>query len=60
MTGPQRESMTPVQLAEEIVKVVGDADDNTARTALEIARLLLIHRKEAEIDFERDCFSEPD
>ena len=52
--------MTPVQLAAEIVKVVGDADDNTARTALEIARLLLIHRKEAEIDFERDCFSEPD
>ena len=53
MTGPQRESMTPVQLAEEIVKVVGDADSDTAQTALAIARLLLQHRDSAAIEFER-------
>jgi hypothetical protein len=46
-----RDRATPVQLAEEILKMVGDADDNTARTALDIARLLIGHRKSAEIDF---------
>jgi hypothetical protein len=47
----QRESMAPVQLAEEIVRVVGDADDSTARAALDIAGILLQHRKESEIAF---------
>jgi hypothetical protein len=42
-----------VQLAEEIVKIVGDADLSTAQTALAIARLLLIHREEAAIEFDR-------
>lgn len=46
--------MTPVQLAEEIVKLVGDADSSTAQTALAIARLLLIHREESAIDFAND------
>ena len=45
---------TPIQLAEAILKAMGDADDNTARTALEIAKLLLIHRKSAEIEFMSD------
>lgn len=47
---------TPVQLAEQIVRLVGDVDDNTARVALEIAKLLLIHRKSAEIEFTSDPF----
>jgi hypothetical protein len=42
---------TPVQLAEEIVKQIGDADRDTAVTALEIARLLVNHRERAAIDF---------
>jgi hypothetical protein len=53
----QRESMTPVQLAEEIVRVVGDADDNTANTAIKIAELLLLHRTMAEINFRKECLT---
>ena len=49
--------MAPVQLAEEIVKVVGDADDCTAHSALQIAEILLKHRKQAEIEFQRGCLS---
>lgn len=48
---------TPIELAEEIVKVVGDADDNTAHSALEIAAILLRHRKSAEIDFHHECLT---
>ena len=47
MTGQQH----PCRLAEEIVKLVGDADDCTARIALEIAEALLRHRKIAEMEF---------
>jgi hypothetical protein len=32
-----------------VLQVVGDADSNTAHTALEIAKLLLIHRNHAAI-----------
>jgi hypothetical protein len=46
-----RDRAHPVQLAEEIMKLVGDADDSTANAALEIARVLLYHRKQAEIEF---------
>jgi hypothetical protein len=53
-----RDRATPIQLAEEVIKVVGDADSGTARTALEIARLLLLHREEAAQEFERNCASE--
>lgn len=53
-----RDRAAPVQLAEEIVKVVGDADSSTALTALDIARLLIVHREEAAIKFERDCVSD--
>jgi hypothetical protein len=47
-----------MQLAEEVMKVVGDADNNTAHTALQIARLLLLHRSDAESDFHRECINE--
>ena len=39
-----RDRAHPSQLAEEIVKLVGDADDSTARAAIEIAQILLRHR----------------
>ena len=47
MTGQQH----PSALAELVLKTLGDADDSTARVALEIAKLLLAHRKVAEIEF---------
>jgi|HubBroStandDraft_6_1064221.scaffolds.fasta_scaffold75983_3 hypothetical protein len=50
---------TPIQLAEEIVKVVGDADSGTALTALQIARLLILHREDAALEFERSCVNDP-
>ncbi len=34
----------PGKLAEHLIKTLGDADYNTAHTALEIAKLLLLHR----------------
>jgi len=46
---------TPVQLAEELVKVLGDSDDNTAGFALQIAQLLVSHRRMACLDFEQAC-----
>ena len=52
-----RDRATPQALAEEVLKVVGDADENTAHTALKIADLLLTHRKMAEIDFHQQCFN---
>jgi hypothetical protein len=60
MKSESRDRATPTQLAEEVLKVVGDADDGTARTALEIARLLLLHRGDAEIEFHRHCLNEGD
>lgn len=47
--------MTPSRLAEEIIKTLGDADSDTALTALAIARLLLVHRMNAQAEFERKC-----
>jgi hypothetical protein len=41
----------PCKLAEDVLKVIGDADDGTARIALEIAAALLRHRKIAEMEF---------
>jgi hypothetical protein len=43
--------MEPIELAQQVLRVVGDADADTAHTALEIARLLLNHRERAAIDF---------
>lgn len=37
----------PTQLAEQIVKALGDADSNTALSALEIAKVILLHREAA-------------
>jgi hypothetical protein len=43
----------PQALADKIVSVVGDADSNTAYTAIKIAELLLIHRDHSLLEFER-------
>jgi hypothetical protein len=53
-----RAELTPIQMAEEIIKVVGDADSHTAHTALQIARLLILHRDDTRIEFERTFPSE--
>jgi hypothetical protein len=49
---------TPTQLAEEIFKVVGDTDNNTAYFALHMARLMLSHREAAQREFEHRCSTE--
>lgn len=49
---------TPTQLAEEIIRIVRDADGNTASTAIRIAELLLVHRTLAESEFNLQCISE--
>lgn len=43
--------MKPDTLANELMKTLGDADSNTAHTALEIAKLLLIHREHGAMVF---------
>ena len=53
-----RDRATPQSLAEEVLKVVGDADSDTARTALDIASLLLGHRDRACIEFEKQCITD--
>jgi ABC-type microcin C transport system duplicated ATPase subunit YejF len=57
-TSRDKATMTPIQLAEEIIKVVGDADSGTALTALQIARLLLLHRDDSASEFQRQCLNE--
>jgi hypothetical protein len=47
--------MKPTHLAEEVLKIVGDADASTALTALQIARLLILHREEAADNFQSEC-----
>jgi hypothetical protein len=47
----------PQKLADEIVKTIGEADSNTAHTALKIAELLLVHRDHAQLEFEREVLS---
>lgn len=39
------------------MKVIGDADHNTAQIALQISELLLSHRKIALLEFEEECIS---
>jgi hypothetical protein len=46
--------MNPEDLAKLLIKTMGDADYNTAHTALEIAKLLLIHRDSAARRFVND------
>jgi len=48
----------PQTLADEIVKTIGEADSNTAHTALKIAELLLVHRDHAHLDFDRELLSD--
>ena len=43
--------MDPEKLAAELIRALGDADSNTAHTALEIAKLLLIYRDTAARQF---------
>ncbi len=50
-----RDGAHPIQLAEEIIRVLDECDDSTAMTALAIARLLRLHRASAAIEFERQC-----
>lgn len=45
----------PAELARQLVKELGDVDSNTALTALQIARLLVLHREEAAGDFQQEC-----
>jgi hypothetical protein len=45
----------PVELAKRLVKELGEADPNTALTALQIARLLVLHRGESLGDFLQEC-----
>ncbi len=51
--------MNPTDLAEQLVKTLGDADSNTAHTALKFAELLLVHRDHAQLDFDRQLLSDP-
>ncbi|HWZ84068.1 MAG TPA: hypothetical protein VNW47_15670 [Terriglobales bacterium] len=48
-----RDRAHPIQLAEEIVRIVGDASDCTASTAIQIAQLLLSHRNMELIDLQQ-------
>jgi len=50
--------MLPIQLAEQIMKMVGDHDSETAQTALQIVRLLISHRDCCAIAFELNCFND--
>ena len=50
-----RATFTPIRLGEEILSVVSDAEVSTAIAALEIAKLLILHRSNAQIAFERQC-----
>lgn len=56
---PPRDEMTPIQLAEEVMKVVGDASNDTAYAALDIAGILLKHRRMEEITFVAESQSSP-
>jgi len=49
--------MNPIELAKKIEPVVVDYDLSTAHTALEIAKLLVIHRDTAKLDFDQSRIS---
>jgi hypothetical protein len=57
VTGQDFGSMTPQDLASELVRVIRDADSNTAHTALEIAKLLIAHRDHAQLNCDREMLS---
>jgi hypothetical protein len=50
--------VNPADLARKIEAVIVDYDINTAMTALEIAKLLIRHRKLTEVDFSLSQFAE--
>jgi hypothetical protein len=45
--------VSPPQLVTQIQHVLGDADCNTALTALEIVRLLVLHKNNERLEIER-------
>lgn len=45
----------PSELAKRLIKELGEADSNTALTALQIAKLLVLHREESVDDFLQEC-----
>jgi len=49
--------MNPIELAKKIEAVVADYDLNTAHTALEIVKLLVMHRETAKLDFNQSMIS---
>jgi len=49
----------PQTIADSILRVLGDADSNTAHTAIKIAELLLVHRDHAQLDFDREMLTDP-
>jgi hypothetical protein len=58
VTGQQPSGMkTPGELAEDVIRLMGDADSNTAHTAMRIAELLLTHRDHAQLDFDRQMLT---
>ena len=46
---------TPESLAAELIKTLGDADEDTVDAAIDIARVLLRHRRLAQLRFETEC-----
>jgi hypothetical protein len=52
--------MNPLELALKINAVIADYDANTAMTALEIAKLLVSHRKVSELEFNCQSISDPE
>lgn len=49
--------MNPADLARKIEAVIVDYDYSTAMTALDIAKLLVSHRKMVELDFNQASLS---
>lgn len=49
---------SPVELAGEIFKMLGDVDYNTALTAIKISKLLLSHREVGAIEFVTETINE--
>jgi hypothetical protein len=47
----------PETLAQEILKTLADADENTTHAAIEIVCVLLRHRRTAQTQFEQECQS---
>lgn len=49
--------MNPIEYAQRMIEVLGEADSNTAHVALKIAALLVEHRDHHFLSFDRDLTS---